>query len=66
LHSPGWRKVTAEIEGLNYLDVLFTSEDKMEWEIYRWFDAPDCVNKGTEPKGKALDLPVHLHSDPHL
>ena len=60
-----------------YLEVLFKSEGKMEWEMDRRFSAasavmralpvPDrCGDEGAESEGKDLDLPVHLHSNPHL
>ena len=48
----------------------------MEREMDRLFGAtsavirapvPDhCGEEGAEPEGKALDLPLHLRSNPHL
>lgn len=32
------------------------------WSLYRSV----VVEEGAEPKGKALDLPVHWHPNPHI
>ena len=59
-----------------YLWVLFMSEEMMQHEINRGVGAAGAVlhalhctvvtKKGSELKGKALDLPVSLRSYPHL
>jgi len=63
-----------QVKEFKYLWVLFTSEGKMEWEMDRLVQClhyagavPVCCGKeGAEPEGKAFDLLVHLHSNPHL
>ena len=54
-----------------YIWVLFTSDGKVKQEMDRRFGPADAaldrhIEEEAEPKGEALDLPVHLHSDPHL
>lgn len=56
------------------LGFLFTSEERMEREIDRWIGAVSGVMRlvyltimvKVESKGKALDLPLRLHSHSHL
>ena len=62
------------MEEFKYLGVLFMSEGRRQREIDRRIGAAAAVMQSLyqsvvvkkESKGKALDLPVNLHSYPHL
>lgn len=66
----------AQVEEFKYLRVLFTSEGKLECEIDRWISSAVStvmqsnqfvvVKKELGLSAPALDLPVDLHSYPHL
>ena len=57
-------------EEFKYLGVLFTSEGRMEREVYRRISAVMRTlrrgKEGAEPKDEALSLSVVLLSYPHL
>ncbi len=60
------------MEEFKYLRDLFTSEGEMEWEIDRQIGAAadvepvSCGEEKAELEGEALNLPINLHSNPHL
>lgn len=49
------------MRAFRYLDVLFTSRERIEREIDRWKDG--MVAEGAESNGNAFDLLVYV---PHL
>ncbi|KAK0136587.1 hypothetical protein N1851_027272 [Merluccius polli] len=74
---PLWfgREQLAQVEEFMYLGVLFTSEGMRECEIDRRMGAASAVMqalyrtamlKRELSRGKALNLPVNLQSNPHL
>jgi len=70
------RELLPPAKELKYLRVLLMSEGKMEREMDRRIGAASgknagavqirCGEEGAEPEGEALDLPVHLRSNPDL
>ncbi len=68
-------ELLSQVRELKYLEVLSTSEGKMEREMDRLIGAAAAVmrplyrtvgEERAEPEGKALNLPVDLCSNPHL
>lgn len=65
--SFGW-ELLPQTKGFNYLGILLMSG--MKWTavlVHQKCIVQDpCSNKNNRMKGKALDLPVDLYSNPHL